>query len=243
MTIPILSRVFPVNEGDHNALPRENWLAQHLAAIPSGSRILDAGAGELAKKKYCSHLTYVSQDFGQYSGTGNGAGLQTGQWDQSKLDIVCDIIAIPEPDASYDAILCVEVFEHLPNPFLALQEFSRLCKPGGKLILTAPFCAFTHFAPHFYHTGFSPYWYKTHLPAYGFEIEELTPNGNFSTYLMQEVGRIPDIAGRYASVTPTIFERLGLHLVKSLLSRMIAADTASQEFTCFGYHAVARKRG
>lgn len=76
MTIPILSRVFPVNEGDHNALPRENWLAQHLAAIPSGSRILDAGAGELAKKKYCSHLTYVSQDFGQYSGTGNGAGCR-----------------------------------------------------------------------------------------------------------------------------------------------------------------------
>lgn len=239
----MLNRLFPVKELDHNTVPRETWLQETLASVYPGSRILDAGAGELGKKKYCSHLTYVSQDFGQYSGEGDGKGLQTGQWDQSKLDIISDIALIPEPDASFDAILCVEVFEHLPNPFLALQEFSRLCKPGGKLILTAPFCAFTHFAPYFYHTGFSPYWYKTHLPAYGFEIEELTSNGNFSTYLMQEVGRIPDIASRYAGVTPTLFERFGLHLVRSLLSRMIAMDTSSQEFTCFGYHVVAYKRG
>lgn len=238
----VVNRLFPVSQAAHNMLPREQWLENILSDFPDGYRILDAGAGELDKKKYCSHLAYVSQDFGQYSGEGDGKGLQTGQWDQSNLDIISDITAIPEPDASFDAILCVEVFEHLPNPFLALQEFSRLCKPGGKLILTAPFCAFTHFAPYFYHTGFSPYWYKAHLPAYGFEIEELTPNGNFSTYLMQEVGRIPDIASRYAGVTPTRFERLGLHLVKSLLSRMVAVDTSSQEFTCFGYHVVARKR-
>ncbi len=243
MIARIFNRFFPVDEGDHNALPRETWLASRLAAIPSGSRILDAGAGELDKKKYCSHLTYVSQDFGQYSGAGDGKGLQTGQWDQSRLDIICDISDIPEPDASFDAVLCVEVFEHLPNPFLALQEFCRLCKPGGQLILTAPFCAFTHFAPYFYHTGFSPYWYQTHLPAFGFNIEEVTPNGNFPAYLLQEVTRIPNMAGRYANIRPTICERVGLHLVKSLLSRMHVADTSSQEFTCFGYHIVARKRG
>ena len=238
-----VDRLFPVNRVEHNMLPREQWLESILSDFPTGSRILDAGAGELDKKKYCSHLVYVSQDFGQYSGKGDGKGLQTGKWDQSKLDIISDIASIPEPDASFDAILCVEVFEHLPNPFLALQEFSRLCKPGGKLILTAPFCAFTHFAPYFYHTGFSPYWYQTHLHAYGFDIEELTPNGNFSTYLMQEVERIPEVVSRYTNVTPTLFERLGLHLVKSLLSRMIAVDTSSQEFACFGYHVVARKRG
>jgi len=243
MIARIFNRFFPVDEGDHNALPRETWLASRLAAIPSGSRILDAGAGELDKKKYCSHLTYVSQDFGQYSGAGDEKGLQTGQWDQSRLDIICDISDIPEPDASFDAVLCVEVFEHLPNPFLALQEFCRLCKPGGQLILTAPFCAFTHFAPYFYHTGFSPYWYQTHLPAFGFNIEEVTPNGNFPADLLQEVTRIPNMAGRYANTRPTICERVGLHLVKSLLSRMLVADTSSQEFTCFGYHIVARKRG
>ena len=238
----LIERFFPVATEDFNAAPREVWLQKTLAALPPGNRILDAGAGELDKKKYCTHLVYVAQDFGQYSGEGDGKGLQTGAWDQSRLDIVSDITAIPEPDASFDAILCVEVFEHLPDPFSALQEFSRLLKPGGRLILTAPFCAFTHFAPYFFHTGFSPYWYQTHLPEYGLEVLELTPNGNFSSYLMQEVTRIPSMAERYAGITPTRWECLGLRIVKSFLSRMIARDKTSQEFTCFGYHVLAGKQ-
>jgi 2-polyprenyl-3-methyl-5-hydroxy-6-metoxy-1,4-benzoquinol methylase len=43
--------------------------------------------------------------------------------------------------------MCVEVFEHLPEPIKAVEEFARLFKPGGYLILTAPFCSLTHFAP------------------------------------------------------------------------------------------------
>lgn len=242
ITNRLRNQLIPVDVGNYNSSARESWLETTLGHIPVGSRILDAGAGELVYKKYCNHLAYVAQDFAQYDGQGDGSGLQTGKWNQSQLDIICDITAIPAPDKSFDAVMCVEVFEHLPNPFMALKEFSRLLKPGGKLILTAPFCAFTHFAPYFFHTGFSPYWHQTHLPAHGFEILELIPNGNFSTYLMQEVGRIPSIATRYTGITPTWFERLGLRLVKSLLSRMIATDTASQEFSCFGYHVLAQRR-
>ena len=231
----------PVDRQNRNASPREAWLEATLARLPAGARILDAGAGELSKKKYCGHLDYVAQDFGQYEGEGDGAGLQTGAWDQSRLDIVCDIVDIPEPDASFDAILCVEVLEHLPNPIQALAELARLLRPGGTLVLTAPFCAFTHFAPHFYQTGFSPYWYREHLPKLGFEIQELSPNGNFSAYLTQEVGRIESMAQSYCNLALHWYERLGIHLVQSLLWRMYQQDTTSQDFACFGYHVVARK--
>ena len=44
---------------------RDQWLKIKLNQIPAGSRILDAGAGELRNKPLCSHLNYVSQDFGQ----------------------------------------------------------------------------------------------------------------------------------------------------------------------------------
>lgn len=127
--------------GTKNQTYREAWLERALAALPAGSRILDAGAGELQYKRYCRHLDYVSQDFARYDGQGNGKGLQSGIWDQTSLDIVSDICSIPQPDASFDAVMCVEVLEHVPRPVAALRELNRLLKRGGVLILTAPFCS------------------------------------------------------------------------------------------------------
>ena len=133
--------------GTRNEIEREAWVRQRLESIPAGSRLLDAGAGEQRFRKFCGHLHYVSQDFGQYDGTGDHAGLQTASWNQANLDIVSDITAIPEPNGSFDAILCTEVLEHLPNPIAAVAEFSRLLRADGQLILTAPFCSLTHFSP------------------------------------------------------------------------------------------------
>lgn len=148
-----------------------------MAAIPAGQRILDAGAGEFQYRRFCTHLNYVSQDFAQYDGKGDGVGLQMGEWKYPQLDIVSDITAIPEPDGAFDAIMCIEVLEHVPNPILALRELARLLKPNGILILTAPFCALTHFAPFFYHTGYTRYFYEHWLTELGLEVEEMQCNG------------------------------------------------------------------
>ena len=119
---------------------------------------------------------------------GDGKGLQTGKWNTSRMDLVCDINAIPEQDSAFDAILCSEVLEHVPDPTKkALDEFARLLKPGGKLILTAPFASLVHFAPYHYCSGFSRYWYEHHLPKRGFQIEELTSNGDRFAYWHQEL--------------------------------------------------------
>jgi ubiquinone/menaquinone biosynthesis C-methylase UbiE len=191
--------------GTNNKLTRENWLKSTLEKIPSGYRILDAGAGELQYKKYCSHLDYVSQDFGQYDGDGDNKGLQTGKWDNSQLDIVSDITAIPEPDKSFDAIMCIEVFEHLPDPIAAIKEFSRLIKDDGVIILTAPFCSLTHFAPHHYYSGFNRYFYEKHLTENNFEIIEISLNGNYFEYMAQELMCIPSCANRYSGMGISIF--------------------------------------
>ena len=91
---------------------------------------------------------FIAQ-FRQYTGGGVLAeGLQTGEWDTSRIDLVSDITEIPAPDASFDAILCSEVLEHIPEPTHALDEFMRLLRPGGTLILSAPFASLVHFAPY-----------------------------------------------------------------------------------------------
>jgi len=228
--------------GNHNESARVDWLEQTLKRLPAGTRILDAGAGERRFENLCAHLNYVAQDFGQYDGQGNRVGLQTGAWDQTNLDIVSDITSIPEPDESFDAIMCVEVFEHLPNPILAIKEFSRLLRSGGQLIITAPFCSLTHLAPYHFYSGFSQYFYKTHLPAYGFEIVELQENGNFFEYLAQEIRRIPSMAELYAKDGPDQLEDAASRITLNMLERFSGAGQSSAELLHFGYHVRARKK-
>jgi ubiquinone/menaquinone biosynthesis C-methylase UbiE len=228
--------------GTHNESARIAWLEEVLKQIPAGARILDAGAGERRFETFCAHLNYVAQDFGEYDGAGNQIGLQMGSWDQTKLDIICDITDIPEPDSSFDAIMCVEVFEHLPNPILAIKEFSRLLRSGGHLIITAPFCSLTHFAPYHFYTGFSRYFYETHLPAYGFEIVELRENGNFFEYLAQEIRRIPSMAELYAKDRPDQLEDAASKITLNMLERLSREGQSSAELLHFGYHVRARKK-
>lgn len=51
--------------------------------------------------------------------------------------ITCDCQQIGgEKTSWYDVVLCTSVLEHVPQRERALQEFHRILKPGGKLILT-----------------------------------------------------------------------------------------------------------
>jgi ubiquinone/menaquinone biosynthesis C-methylase UbiE len=227
--------------GKDNFQTRDQWLQQVLTSLPEGLRILDAGAGEQQYKKYCTHLQYVSQDFAQYNPQQVDAGLQMEKWDYGKLDIVSDIASIPEPDASFDVIMCTEVFEHIINPREAIREFTRLLKPGGTLIITAPFCSMTHFAPYHFYTGFNLYFYQTELPANGFTVESITPNGNYFEYLAQEMNHLPFFAGKYAGAQFNRKERFAHRIVQKLLERLSRNDKGSTELLCFGLHVVARK--
>jgi len=233
--IRILKKILYTNVNDTN---RAVWLSAKLKQIPAGHRILDAGAGELRFKPFCSHLNYVSQDFGQYEGSGDGKGLQTGGWDTKRIDLVCDISAIPEPDATFDAILCTEVLEHVPDPTSALDEFARLLKPGGKLILTAPFVSLVHFAPYHFCTGFSRYWYEHHLIKRGFEIEELTPNGDWFSVCHQELMRLGSTARQYGDWSWPLAYVLG---ILGAIYFKIRSGKRADDLACFSWQCVAVK--
>jgi len=227
--------------GLSNEAIREAWLKKVLSELPTGASLLDAGAGECAYKKYCGHLRYVSQDLAKYDGTGE-VGLQMGSWDTSRIDIVSDITDIPVPDASFDAVLCTEVLEHVSDPVVALKELERVLKPGGTLIITAPFVSTTHFAPYHYATGFNRYFYESHLQYRGFEIVELVENGNFFEFVAMLLRHVDVFAQRYADEDCSKLERLAAQIVLRMLGRMSAKDKGSRELLNFGIFVRAVKR-
>ncbi|MDQ3047279.1 MAG: methyltransferase domain-containing protein [Bacteroidota bacterium] len=225
-----------------NEQGRIQWLEKTLKKIPANSRILDAGAGEQQFRKFCTHLDYISQDFAQYKPEETGNGLQMPSWDYGKLDIVSDITSIPEPAGSFDAIMCTEVFEHIPDPISAIREFSRLLKPGGLLLITAPFCSMTHFAPYHFYSGFNRYFYEKHLSDQGFMIKELSPNGNYFDYVKQEISRISGIADVYNKQKPNLIERRALAIIHKMLTKFSKKSNTSSELLNFGFHVFAQKK-
>lgn len=80
------------------------------------------------------------------------------------------------PDASVDLLLCTQVLEHTPEPWLALDEFRRVVKPGGYIVLAVPHVWFYHPHP-------GDYWRVTPegldylCRRSGFDVEELRVQG------------------------------------------------------------------
>jgi len=223
---------------------RAQWIERTLKARPAGASLLDVGAGECAYKPFCAHLEYLAQDIAEYDGTG-GEGLHTGSWDTSQLDFVCDLYDIPE-ERQFDTVFCSEVLEHVVDPVRAVEKMSRLTKPGGRIILTAPFNSLTHFAPYHFCTGFSRYFYETHLTRLGFEIQELTPNGGWFDMMDQELGRVGRVRGQFKvgwrdpiTLLVMVLARLNMRLISSLDGDRM--ERRSAELQCFGWHVIAQK--
>ncbi len=51
--------------------------------------------------------------------------------------VAADLTRLPYADASFDAIVCGWVLEHLPDPRPGLRDLARVLQPGGKLLLLA----------------------------------------------------------------------------------------------------------
>jgi SAM-dependent methyltransferase len=65
------------------------------------------------------------------------------------VDEVAFAHALPLPDRSVDLVICTEMLEHDPSPWLSVVEMARVLVPGGQLLLTARgFDAYTGYPEH-----------------------------------------------------------------------------------------------
>ena len=166
---------------------RDRWVASIAERLPPGTRVLDIGAGPCRYRALFSHCDYRAQDFGQYRGTSNGL-LKDG-WTYGELDYVCDAIAIPVEDCSFDAVLCTEVLEHVPEPIQVFREIGRILKTGGRVFISAPLGSGLHQEAYHFYGGFTPHFYRRFLAEFGFEVVSIEPNGRFFRLFLQEMHR------------------------------------------------------
>ena len=164
-----------------NQFHRDEWVAARAAEIPAETMVLDVGAGRCRYRALFAHCRYWAQDF---------CGLDAGILTYSAIDVVSDAASLPMSSASFDVVLCTEVLEHVPNPIEVVREISRVLRPGGWLVLTAPLGSGLHQVPYHYYGGYTPYWYEFFLPRFGFGNISIEPNGGFFKHYGQETARI-----------------------------------------------------
>ena len=70
--------------------------------------------------------------------TGNSLAAQRNLTERAKFQVADATTALPFPDASFDAITCIDAINHLPNRPLIIADWARLLKPGGRLLFTDP---------------------------------------------------------------------------------------------------------
>ena len=217
----------------NNEHQREAFVKEQLLKLPKGSTLLDAGAGSQQYRKYAQHLEYVSQDFNQYeqdSVPSFAAGTE--KYTYGKTDIVGDIWDINVPDGEFDAVLCTEVFEHIPYPIETVKELSRVLKPGGILILTAPSNCLRHFDPYFFSSGFSDRWFERILPENQLAIHSLEPVGDYYSWLKVELFRT--MSQKWSS---------SFWLLPALIWFKYQRPTKESVATmCMGYHVIALRK-
>lgn len=118
---------------------------KHLG-LAAGDRVLDLGCGEgrhVHGLYLLGDLDIVGVDLNEGSLKKAADGLATlpkpANDETGKVAFQTgDATALDFADNSFDAIICSEVLEHLPDYDAALKEIRRVLKPDGKLCISVP---------------------------------------------------------------------------------------------------------
>jgi ubiquinone/menaquinone biosynthesis C-methylase UbiE len=159
----MLDRVKRAVFAEHNS-SREylaEWAAQAARRGDDKTfRVLDAGAGIAPYRHLFDHVKYEAADFAQVDK------------EYAQLDYVCDMTSIPVEDETFDLVFSSQVFEHLPEPIVALKEYRRILKPGGEAWVSAPLFYEEHEQPYDFHR-YTQFAWRRMADEAGMEIREL----------------------------------------------------------------------
>ena len=125
-------------------------------------KVLDVGCGHRPYEKIFSAAgEYIGME---YDSPKNRARFKN-------IDVWYGGGAFPLENSSYDSVIVTEVLEHVFDPDVMLSEVARVMKPGGTLLLSAPFAWDEHEKPYDY-ARYSSFGLQHILSKHGFEVTE-----------------------------------------------------------------------
>lgn len=114
--------------------------------LKAGDRVLDAGCG--AGRHVCEAFRIKGvdvvgidlnwEDLCKTATTLYLIHSQNGGGEGRCLISRADVARLPFKDGTFDAVVCSEVLEHIPDSRKAVRELVRVLKPGGELVVSVP---------------------------------------------------------------------------------------------------------
>ena len=102
------------------------------------------------------------------------------------IDVYASGIALPIRAEAVDTVVCFQVLEHVPEPQLLVSEASRILRPGGRLILSAPHQWQLHEEPFDFYR-FTLHGLRYMVEKSGISVNYIKPQGGFWAMLGQKL--------------------------------------------------------
>jgi ubiquinone/menaquinone biosynthesis C-methylase UbiE len=187
---------------------RELGIIQKIVKPQRGEIILDAGCGFgriVERIVPISEVvgTDISRRMVEYCSKNFADGFK---------GLVADIEKMPFKDEKFDKCVCVGVLMHVEHPDKAIEEFSRILKPGGTIVIENTNLLLLYFTV-FYSLLFlvydtvkwiirskfprpivryrSPFWYKRLLERSGFKVENIVGDTFIGVLRIKKVTLFP----------------------------------------------------
>jgi SAM-dependent methyltransferase len=198
----------------------------HAAPYIRG-RVLDLGCGDRPYRE----LMRMSAD--------SVVGIDADPGHVPPPEVCGDVQALPFKDTVFDTVITTQVIEHVFEPHAMMREISRVTRPGGHAIVTAPQAWPLHEEPWDYFR-YTLYALRRLAEHNGFEVLVLASRGGSvaalsqltASVLFDRFGKNPLLRSGLKVITIPLF------LAARLLDPLVAHDKLT-----LGYLLVARKRG
>lgn len=158
----------------------DTFLAREVERLPAGAALLDLGGHKGRKRGRFDVSAYPLRVTCANITVAKGA------------DVQADAALLPFAPAAFDAVLCAELLEHVPDPRPVLAQVRRVLRPGGTLLITVPFLYRMHADP-FDFGRYTDGWWRAVLVETGFGVARLEKQGLYFGVLADMIGQAADL--------------------------------------------------